>query len=484
MTNPTSEPNAASPMRGPIRWVLASLSLAMLMSSLDTSIANAGLPTLARAFSASFRQVQWVVLAYLLAITTLIVGAGRLGDLFGRRRLLLVGIAVFTAASALCGVAPTFTTLVAARALQGAGAALMLALSVALVGDTVPKARTGSAMGLLGTMSALGTTLGPALGGVLIASLGWRAIFLVNVPLGLMNLWLAHRWLPDDRPAAPVARAAFDVPGTAVLGLALAAWALAMTTGGARAGALDGGLLLGAGLGAVTFVVVEARQAAPLVRLAMFRDPVLSASLAMSALVSTVMMSTLVVGPFYLARSLGLSPVHVGFALSAGPLVSALTGTPAGRLVDRLGPQRMAVAGLAIIAGAALLLALLPAQLGLAGYLGPIVVMTAGYATFQAANNTALMSNVDAQQRGVVSGMLSLSRNLGLITGASAMGAVFTAALGPADIATASPPAVAAGLHATFGVAAALIGIALAVAAASRLLVQRQASRTTRQLPV
>ena len=182
-----------------VRWALASLSLSMLLSSLGTSIANVGLPTLAQAFNASFQEVQWVVLAYLLAITTLIVSAGRLGDITGRRRLLLAGIFLFTIASVLCGVAPTLWLLIAARAAQGLGAAIMMALTMAFVGETVPKAKTGSAIGLLGTMSAIGTALGPSLGGILIAGLGWRAIFLVNVPLGILTFVLAHRYLPIDR---------------------------------------------------------------------------------------------------------------------------------------------------------------------------------------------------------------------------------------------------------------------------------------------
>src|SRR5438105_2321078 len=160
----------ASAQRFPsMRWALANLSLSMLLSSLGTSIANVGLPTFAHAFNASFQEVQWIVLAYLLAITTLIVSVGRLGDIIGRRRLLLVGIFLFTVASVLCGVAPTLWLLIAARAAQGLGAAIMMALTMAFVGDTVPKANTGSAMGMLGTMSAIGTALGPSLGGALIS---------------------------------------------------------------------------------------------------------------------------------------------------------------------------------------------------------------------------------------------------------------------------------------------------------------------------
>jgi len=209
----------------------ASLSLAVLLSSLGTSIANVALPTLARAFTASFQDVQWIVLAYLLAITTLIVSVGRLGDVVGGRRLLLAGILLFTLASVLCGLAPTLWMLIAARAAQGLGAAAMMVLTMAFVGETVPRERTGSAMGLLGTMSAVGTALGPSLGGVLIAGLGWRAIFLVKVPLGVAALLLAHRHLPADRPAEKADRAGFDAVGTLLLAMTLATYALAMTMG-------------------------------------------------------------------------------------------------------------------------------------------------------------------------------------------------------------------------------------------------------------
>ncbi|HEX8188657.1 MAG TPA: MFS transporter [Pyrinomonadaceae bacterium] len=446
------------------RRALAGLSLSMLLPSLATSIANVGLPALARAFSASFQEVQWVVLAYLLAITTMIVGAGRLGDIVGRRRLLLAGICLFTAASLLCGVAPALWLLVAARAAQGLGAAVMMALTVALVGETVPKARAGSAMGLLGTMSAAGTTLGPGLGGLLIAGLGWRTIFLVNVPLGVLNFLLARRHLPSDRREAEADGAGFDKAGTLLLALTLAAYALAMTVGRGRPGPLNVALLSCAVVGVGLFALAEARAPSPLVRLAMFRDPALSAGLAMSALVSTVMMATLVVGPFYLSRALGLETALVGLALSAGPLVTALTGVPAGRVVDRFGARRTTVAGLVGMAGGSSVLSAMPSRLGVAGYIAPVVVVTAAYALFQAANNTAVTAGVRPDRRGVVSGLLGLSRNLGLVTGASVMGAVFALASAALDITTARPEAVAAGMRVTFAVAAVLIVVALAVA--------------------
>lgn len=293
-----------------VAWPLASLALSLLLASLGTSSANVGLPTLARVFDAPFSLVQWIVLAYLLAITLCVVGAGRLGDLIGRRRLLLAGIAVFTAASALCGLASSLWLLLAARALQGAGAAVMMALTMAFVGDLLPRERTGSAMGLLGTMSAVGTALGPTLGGALIAALGWRWIFLVNLPLGVLALALARRHLPADRGRAG-GGARFDLAGTLLLALTLAAYALAMTLGGGHFGALNAALLLGAAGGGWLFLRAEARTASPLLHPAMLRQPFLAAGLAMNALVSTVMMATLVVGPFYLTQALEIGRAHV-----------------------------------------------------------------------------------------------------------------------------------------------------------------------------
>lgn len=471
-TSTTSNPSRTE--RAPsAAWALAGLSLCTLLSSLGTSIANVALPTLAQAFAASFQQVQWIVLAYLLAITTLIVSVGRLGDLAGRRRLLLAGILLFTLASVLCGVAPTLWLLIAARALQGIGAAIMMALAMAMVGATVPKDRTGSAMGLLGTMSAVGTALGPSLGGALIAGLGWPAIFFAGVPLGMLAMLLAYRFLPADRRATKTGRTGFDHGGTLLLALTLAAYALAMTTGRGSFGLRNVALLLTAVLGVGLFALAEAKAASPLIPLAMFRNPVLSAGLAMSTLVTTVVMATLVVGPFYLSGALALDAARVGLVMSSGPIVAALMGVPAGRIVDRLGTHRVTLAGLAAMAAGSFILPMVPTGFGVPGYLVPLAVVTAGYALFQAANNTAVMTTARAEERGATSGVLNLSRNLGLVTGASVMGAVFALGSATTDVVSAPPEAVAAGMRMTFAVATVLVVVALAVASASHALVRR-----------
>ena len=381
------------------RGALVSLSLSMLLASLGTSIANVGLPSLAQAFDVSFHAVQWVVLAYLLAITAVIVSAGRLGDRLGRRRLLLAGLLLFAVACGLCGVAPTLEWLVGARILQGLGAAIMMAMALAMVGDTVTKARTGRVMGLLGTMSAVGTAMGPSVGGLLLGMWGWRALFLVGMPLGLLAAALAYRYLPMDQPRTSMS----------------SGWGWRMA----------------------------------------LQDAPLRAGLVMSALIAAVIMATFVVGPFYLSRGLGLDMAWMGLAMAVGPCVAAVSGVPAGRLTDRFGSQRMTITGLGLLSCGALLLSFAS---GLFAYLGALVILTCGYSLFQAANNTAVMTDIDASRRGTVSGLLNLSRNLGLIVGASALGAVF--AWATPDVIHASPQSVTNGLHTTFVVALGLILLA------------------------
>ena len=458
------------------RTGLAGLALSMLTASLGVSIANVALPTLAQALDVPFQAVQWVVLAYLLAVTVAIVGAGRLGDALGRRRVLSAGLVLFALASAASALAPSFDLLIAGRALQGLGAAVLMALTLALVRETVAAERTGAAMGLLGTTSAIGTALGPSMGGLLIAAAGWRAVFIVLVPAALAALLLIRRGLPASPAPIPATtlRQGLDLPGTLVLALTLAAYALAMT----RPHGLDAigfGLLGLAGLGVTIFLAMEQRAGSPLIRPAALRDPLLASGLICNLLIATVIMTTLVVAPFYLSHTLGLDTALVGLVMSAGPVLSALTGVPLGRLVDRVDAGLVAVVGLGAMATGATLLALLPAWFGLPGYLAGIVVLTPGYQLFQAANNTQIMSAVPADRRGVTSGMLGLARNLGLVTGAAVMGAVFAAAAG-GDVAIAGADAVARGLRITFATAAALMLAGIVVALLGRMMAGRRAS--------
>ncbi|UDF31611.1 UNVERIFIED_ORG: MFS transporter [Roseateles sp. XES5] len=455
----------STPVSGSRTGALAGLCLSILLSSLGTSIANVALPTLEAAFAAPFGHVQWVVLAYLLASTVVIAGIGRLGDLFGRRRLLLAGLALFSVASLLSSLAPSLPVLIAARLLQGFGAAAMMALAMAFVSETVEKERLGSVMGLFGTMSAVGTALGPSLGGLLIAGFGWRAIFLAVTPFGLLAFVLVQRFLPAERPATA---GRFDLPGAALLAGTLTAYALAMTLGRGGPGLPNIALVIAAATGVLFFVRQQRRTPFPLIRPAAFRRPGFAASLLANVLVAAVVTTTLIVGPFYLSRTLGLGPAEVGFVLATGPVVSVSTGVLAGRIVDRIGPPAAILAGLAVMTIGAIGLPLLAALFGLAGYVAAIAILTPGYQLFQAANNADVMTGIAPDERGVTSGLLNLSRNLGFITGASLMGAVFTWSIGGKDVGSASADAVDAGMQITFAVAAALILAALVLMVVNR----------------
>jgi len=475
------------PQGAGVRWALGSLALAMLLSSLGISIPVVALPKLAEVFSASYQEVQWIVIAYLLAITITSITVGRIGDLLGRRRVLLAGLMLFTLASILCALASNLWVLIVARALQGFGAAILMSLTVALVRETVSQEKTGSAMGMLGTMSAIGTTLGPSLGGVLIDGPGWWSIFLVMAAFGVVNTLLAIRYLPFQAQSDESNRSrfiheritskstflrrfvfakGFDIRGTLILSFSLAAFSAAMTVGEGRFDAYNVGLMAIAGVSVVLFVYSQKQIPSPLIQLAAFRNVVLSSGLIMNAIVATIMMSTLVVGPFYLSRTLGLSASLVGLVMSVGPILSALSGVPAGRIVDRFGASSMVLVGLMLVATGSFALSQLPELIGVVGYIAALALLTPGYQLFQAANNTAVVLSASDDEQGVVSGMLGLSRNLGLIMGSSAMGAIFVMASGTSDIALADSPAVAGGFQTAFRFAGGLAVVTLVIALA------------------
>lgn len=455
--------HARSPRLG-----IAALAMAMLLASLGVSIATVALPALARDFALPVTGAQWVVLAYLLSVTVSIVTAGRLGDLIGHRRVLLAGLAIFAVASALCSIAPTIGMLIAARVAQGVGGAILMALPVSLIRETVAKERTGSAMGLLGTMSAIGTALGPSLGGIVIAGPGWRATFLILALMALVALLFAAHALPTDRAGERVGRRSLDLPGALVLAVTLTAYSLSVSGGGDGFSVTSALLLAGAALGTIVFVAIERSRETPLVDPAALGSRTVSASLLMNLLVSNVMMATLVVGPFYLTFALHLNEALVGLVMAVGPAMAALSGVPAGRITDRFGARRTLLAGLGQMVVGLLCLSVLPEILGVAGYILSLMLLTPGFQLFLAANNTMVMLAASDHQRGMISGLLGLSRNLGFMTGASVMGAVFAMAAGTPDIVGAAPEAIGAAFAITFQVAAGLMACALLLAVLER----------------
>lgn len=439
--------------------LVVGLLVSMLSASLGTSAAAAVLPSIAVELDGGFGGAQWVALGYLIAMTVTSPAAGFAGDTWGRRRTLVLGAGVFAAASIGAALAPSLGVLVAARVVQGVGAAAMMALPLAIARDAAPEGRTGTVMGLLGTAGAVGTAAGPAVGGLLASWAGWPAIFWGTTALGVLAAALLAAPAGQDGPQR---QREFDLAGVLLLTAVITLGSLTIT--------LDPGLavtaaLLSATVGAVVaFVAIERRSNHPMLAPRMLAGRALGMGSILNLLVGATMMSTLVIGPFFLAGGLGLSTAQIGLVMAAGPVTSMGTGVMAGRIVDRLGAKRMTRTGLAAMAAAVLVLAFLPGWLGLPGYLAGTVLLAPGYQLFLAANNTAVLSAVDGNRRGAAAGTLSLARNLGMVAGASAMGTFYTVATQVSDIATAPSNALTMGLRITYSVVG-LVLLAMARAA-------------------
>lgn len=402
--------------------VLTLLLICVLLASLGTSTVAVALPDLARDLHASQSQAQWVILAYLLAITTVSLAAGRAGDLLGRRPLLLSAIGLFTATSLAAALTKTIGILVAIRFFQGAAAAAMLVLATALITATTPKSKSGTVMGLLGTASALGTAAGPAFGGFLSSTFGWSAIFWVNAPLGLATWLFLYRQLPSFSVLSPLP---VDPAGITLVMLALGGLTLGLM-------GLGHGLDLGhLGLGCasllllVVFLKRDQKLASPLIPSWLLKESTVFPGLLASLAVSIVMITTLVLGPFFLAQGLGLRLQTVGMVMSIGPILAAAAAMPSGRNVDRFGAEPMVLLGLGLMVVGCLVFALAAQLRELSAYLTGTIIVTLGYAQFQTANNSALLNSADASHRGLVAGLLNLSRNFGFVLGVSLFGSLF-----------------------------------------------------------
>ncbi|MGD1887724.1 MAG: MFS transporter [Cohaesibacteraceae bacterium] len=446
-------------------WAMATLSLCMLLAALGISIVAIALPALVEVFDTTLAGAQWVILAYLLTLTVSTLPLSRLADGIGLRPVLLGGLVLFVVASLVCSLAPNLGFLIGGRAAQGMGAAILMALPLSVVRQTVPAERTGAAMGLLGTMSAIGTALGPSLGGWLISLLGWSSVFLAMALIGGVAFFLALMTVPPQAKGAQPNKTSrlrdLDIAGLVTLVALLSAYALALTANGGAFTLVHAGLLVAAVAGAFLFVRIERSARQPLIAIALFKDWHLGSGVVMNLLVSAVMMATLIVGPFFLKVSLGLSDALVGLVMAIGPATAALSGVPAGLLTDRLNAQTVVRIGLGEMTVATLLLAFLPVWLGVPGFLIALVFLTPGYQLFLAALNAGQMMRAGAEHRGAVAGLLRLSRNLGFITGASLLGAVFAWASGDQNPIDAGSEAVAIGMTVTYLVCCGLVLMAL-----------------------
>lgn len=452
------------------------------MGTLDGSIVNLALPALADPAvmpGGSFASASWVVIAFFLTTSaTLLIGA-RLGDQLGRRRVYTAGIGLFTLASALCAFAPDIRFLVASRVLQALGAALLVANGASILVEAFPPEERGKALGLYGTVIALGLSVGPPLGGLLLQHpTRWPWIFLINLPVGVIALPLAWRALPPDAPRSGVR---FDVAGALLLAVAMAAFGFLVET--ARHATLGRAVALTAvcAAAAVLFVRAERRAPEPLMDLQLFREPIFTGGTLAVLFAFVALQSITLLVPYYLHDLGRIEMSTVGMILLASPLSLSVTAPFAGRLSDRIGPRLPATLGMLITAAGygslGFIAGQVPSPLVVMGHLFAIGV---GMGLFMAPNNAAVMGTVPRERLGIAGGVIATMRNLGASAGGAMTSVLFSAVfLGiagigyGADAARAHPAAMIGAFR-----AALLLGAAacLAAAALSALTPRRPAT--------
>ena len=436
------------------------VAAATLLATIDGSIVNVAFPTLVEELDTSFNVIQWVALAYLLTIATLTMGMGRLGDVLGKKKLFVVGIAIFTIASALCGLVPDVSWLIGFRVLQALGSVLILALGAAILVEAFPPNERGKALGWIGTTVSLGIISGPVIGGLLISSFSWRAIFFVNIPVGAVGAYLALRHVPNT---APPRGQRFDVAGAALMSVSLFSLSLALTLG-QDAGFGSPLILTGfaiAAVAALAFVLVELRVESPMLQLRLFRSPMLTVSVVTGFLAFSCLSATFFLLPFYLEGVLGFSVGTVGLLLGAAPLMMGVVSPISGTLSDRIGIRKLTLLGLVIIAGVYIGFTTVGLDTTAGQYLLLAIPLGVGVGAFQSPNNSAIMGSVPPEYMGIGGGLLTITRLLGQITGIAVLGSIWATSvsaasggtLPPEGASAADPLAQVAGLHTTFIVA-------------------------------
>jgi EmrB/QacA subfamily drug resistance transporter len=410
------------------RWyVLATVSIGTFMSTLDSSIVNVALPTIAGQFHTQLSVLQWTVTAYLLAITSLLPVFGRLADMLGRKKIYVLGFVIFTMGSALCGFSTSIWFLISTRVLQAIGASMLMANSAAIIVSIFPLQERGRALGLTGTVVALGSMSGPALGGLLIGLLGWRSIFYINVPIGILGYLVAQSILPGDKPHKE--RESFDSVGAVLFAAGMTSLLMAINNSSAQGWSNPSilfGLFAGMALLAL-FIFNERRIPHPMIELSLFRNRPFIIGNICGWLSFVAMFANTMILPFYLQQVLNYRPSQVGLLMTAFPIAMAITAPISGRASDKHGPLLLTSGGLAITALGLFYFSTLTTTTTFYQVIPGSLLMGMGSGMFQSPNNSSVMSSVPPPKLGLAGGMSSLFRNVGMISGIALSVSLFEA---------------------------------------------------------
>ncbi len=413
-------------------WVLATVGFGVFMATLDASIVNISLPSVMVYFQTTLTVAEWFILVYLLVITALLLPFGRLADILGRKKVFSSGLVLFSLGSALCSLSQSPAQLILFRAVQAIGAAMIMATGFAIITSVFPPKERGRALGIQGTVVAAGFTVGPALGGFLISALGWRSVFYVNVPIGIIGALMCQRIL-EEKTVSPLPgeKRSFDFAGAALVAIALTALLMGMTTGqeGDWGQPLVVGELIVAAICLTLIPIWEARSAEPLISLSMFRNRLFSLGNLAGFLSFLGISANAFLMPLFLQLAMGFTPLHTGLLMTPTALAIAVVAPLSGWLSDRIGPRILTSLGLAVSAATLVWISMLSPQASYQTVLTSLVLLGIGQGLFQSPNNSSVMSSAPRESLGVAGGFLALMRNMGQAMGLALAGTIVAGAL-------------------------------------------------------
>ena len=420
------------------RWVILNISIGVYMSTLDASIVNISLPTMIRSLNTNLTAVAWVVMAYLIAITGCLLLMGRLSDLFGQRKIYLLGFLTFTVGSALCGLSPTIYFLIGSRMLQGLGASALMANGPAILTTAFPEEERGKVLGIAGSVVSAGFLTGPILGGFLVEHLGWRSVFFINLPIGAIGIYLSSKVLEK---VVPEGKARVDFWGALLLFFFVTSLLLLLNRMAQGSDPLLWGWLFSSLLCFSLFIIVELRSPFPLMDLNLFRRRLFVSSLGTSFLSFWMNAAHTFVIPFFLQNILEFSPSKVGMLIFPVALTVMVMAPFCGRFSDRVGARIPATIGLTLTSLTVFSFTLLKQGVSDFDILWRQVVLGIGISLFNPANNSAIIGSLPRERVGLASSFLALSRNLGMVIGVAfaEMVIAFRLPIAPLERAKAGP---------------------------------------------
>jgi EmrB/QacA subfamily drug resistance transporter len=405
-------------------WTLGAVAFALFMIMLDNTVVNVALPSIRSDLGIGLSELEWTVNAYALTFAVLMLSGGKLADFFGRRRVFLTGLAIFTLSSLACGLAQTGGTLIGARTVQGVGAALMMPATLSIISATFPPRQRGMAIGIWAGVSAMALAIGPLIGGLLTQHIDWSWIFFVNVPIGALGLVVGRLVIRESRDTSEGQR--LDVPGLLVSAIALFALTFALIEANAYGWSdpVIVGLFALAGVGLAVFVQLERRQRAPMLDLSLFRSRTFAGANVVALLVTLAMFGVFFFMSIYMQIVLGYSAVQTGAMFLPMTVLIILVAPAAGKSSDRVGSRWLMATGMTLVAGALVVFSRLDLASGFWDILPGLIVGGLGMALVMTPMTAAALGSVPVEKSGVGSGVLNTFRQLGGALGIAVMGAI------------------------------------------------------------